>query len=30
MPYPGHSWQAHGSAQRQAHEYQRNGTAKLE
>jgi hypothetical protein len=29
MPYPGHSWQAHGSAQRQAHEYQRNGTAKL-
>lgn len=28
-PYPGHSWQAHGSAQHQPHEYQRNGTAKL-
>jgi DDE superfamily endonuclease len=29
LPYPGHSWQAHGSAQRQPHEYHRNGTAKL-
>jgi hypothetical protein len=29
LPYPGHSWQAPGSAQRQPHEYPRNGTAKL-
>lgn len=28
-PYPGHSWQAVGQPQRQAHEYIRNGTAKL-
>jgi len=29
IPYPGPSWCAHGSAQRQPHEYQRNGTVKL-
>lgn len=29
IPYPGHSWCSHGSAQRQPHDYQRNGTAKL-
>ena len=28
-PYPGHSWQPSGLPQRQAHEYIRNGTAKL-
>lgn len=28
-PYPGHSWQAAGQPKRQAHEYIRNGTAKL-
>lgn len=28
-PYPGHSWQPTGQPQRQAHEYIRNGTAKL-
>jgi DDE superfamily endonuclease len=28
-PYPGHSWQAAGQPNRQAHEYIRNGTAKL-
>jgi len=27
--YPGHSWQPSGQPQRQAHEYIRNGTAKL-
>lgn len=28
-PYPGYSWQPSGQPQRQAHEYIRNGTAKL-
>jgi hypothetical protein len=28
-PYPGHSWQAVGQPKRQAHEYIRQGTAKL-
>ena len=28
-PYPGHHWQPIGQPQRQAHEYIRNGTAKL-
>ena len=28
-PYLGHSWQPSGQPQRQAHEYIRNGTAKL-
>jgi hypothetical protein len=28
-PYPGHSWQLTGQPKRQAHEYIRNGTAKL-
>ena len=28
-PYPGYSWQPRGQPQRQAHEYIRNGTAKL-
>lgn len=28
-PYPGHCWQPSGRPQRQAHEYIRNGTAKL-
>ena len=29
VPYPGQSWQPEGQPQRQAHEYIRNGTAKL-
>lgn len=28
-PYPGQSWEEHGQAKHQSHEYQRNGTAKL-